>query len=281
VQAPAAGYASILVVVLLSFGLGMVGYRALPQAGCNEHFMRAAAHNASRSWGATWAAALTPDAAAAATAASAAAKQLPPGVQQAAAAVTGAAAGSMTTTASPQSGGVAMFAPLLPALLPRTNFSQLPAAAILDAAMAHGSQPPQLRAMMQLQQQLFCDASADKVPWPGTVGVRFANVTLFVYESGDIVSSSIAGGARTWESTEIQEWLWAIRQWKPQPRAAAAASTLAQQATAVAAGAVAAATGGAVGSEMHAAAAAAAANAAQDRPLVVDIGGNIGWWVAV
>lgn len=46
------------------------------------------------------------------------------------------------------------------------------------------------------------------------------NVTLFVYGSGDIVSNELKGPLRMWEKAEIDEWLWAIRQWKQQPGAA-------------------------------------------------------------
>jgi hypothetical protein len=44
-------------------------------------------------------------------------------------------------------------------------------------------------------------------------------VTLFVYGSGDIVSNELKGPLRMWEKAEIDEWLWAIRQWKQQPGA--------------------------------------------------------------
>lgn len=69
--------------------------------------------------------------------------------------------------------------------------------------------------------------------------VLLDNVTIFVYGSGDIVSDSLKGSGHGWESAEIQEWLWAIRQWKPQPAPAAGSST---------------------------------------RPLAVDIGANLAWF---
>lgn len=71
------------------------------------------------------------------------------------------------------------------------------------------------------------------------------NVTLFVYGSGDIVSDSLKGSAHGWESAEIQEWLWAIRQWKP-PATPVNGST--------------------------------ATVGDRPRPLTVDIGANLDWF---
>jgi hypothetical protein len=67
------------------------------------------------------------------------------------------------------------------------------------------------------------------------------------------VSSNLAT-THGWEAAEIQEWLWAIRQWKPQALAGKAAA--------------AASLGGA----------AASSNPYRNRPLAVDVGANLGWF---
>lgn len=66
---------------------------------------------------------------------------------------------------------------------------------------------------------------------------------MYVYGSGDIVSDSLKGVAHGWETTEIQEWLWAIRQWKPAPVSSTSSSSTDQR-----------------------------------RPLTVDVGANLGWF---
>lgn len=64
---------------------------------------------------------------------------------------------------------------------------------------------------------------------------------MFVYGSNDIVSNELKGMGR-WEKPEIDEWLWAIREWKPKQAAAVTTSTV------------------------------------PERPLAVDIGANLGWF---
>jgi len=71
------------------------------------------------------------------------------------------------------------------------------------------------------------------------------NVSIYVYGAGDIVSDHLKGAQHGWETVEIQEWLWAIRQWQQQPAALPAASTNTTR---------------------------------PDRPLTVDIGANLGWF---
>jgi hypothetical protein len=112
-------------VALLLCGVA-VGWLALPQAGCNAHFIHAAARNISSRVAAT----LGPVAALATSAA---------------------------TSSSSAASGLAMFAPLLPQLLHLTNFSQVPSASVIDGALTLGTDPQRLRAMMQLQQQLHCE----------------------------------------------------------------------------------------------------------------------------
>lgn len=71
----------------------------------------------------------------------------------------GAIAAPFLASSSSSSDGSAqqLFAPLLSTLLPLTNFSLLPAAPLLDAGLTAGLGPQQLRQMMQLQQQMFCE----------------------------------------------------------------------------------------------------------------------------
>lgn len=71
------------------------------------------------------------------------------------------------------------------------------------------------------------------------------NVSVYVYGAGDIVSDHLKGAQHGWETVEIQEWLWAIRQWQQPPAALPAASTNITR---------------------------------PDRPLTVDIGANLGWF---
>lgn len=70
---------------------------------------------------------------------------------------------------------------------------------------------------------------------------------MWVYGGGDIVSDQLRA-SRMWERAELDEWLWAIRQWKPQPLAAANAPGDGTTSSAV------------------------------TRPLAVDVGANVGWF---
>lgn len=70
-----------------------------------------------------------------------------------------------------------------------------------------------------------------------------ANVSMFVYDTNDIVSNQLRGAQHTWESSEINEMLWALRQHQAVQQLAA------QQ-------------GKAPGPAV---------------PLMVDVGANIGW----
>jgi hypothetical protein len=49
---------------------------------------------------------------------------------------------------------------------------------------------------------------------PGTTSVPFGNVSLVVYAGNDIVSNSLMGIHHGWEASEMQEMLWAMRQYK-------------------------------------------------------------------
>ncbi|KAF8071098.1 hypothetical protein HT031_001180 [Scenedesmus sp. PABB004] len=135
-------------------------------------------------------------------------------------------------------------ADLLPRLLPRTNFSALAAADVLDPAIAAGAPASELRRLMQLHSRLFCAAGLHEEPLPGSRAVQLGNASLHVYGGRDIVSAHIAGGARTWEAAETQALLWALRQ----PPGGARR-------------------GGAAGG-------------APVAPLVVDVGANVGWFMA-
>lgn len=73
------------------------------------------------------------------------------------------------------------------------------------------------------------------------------NVSLYVYDTDDIVSNQLRSTAHTWEATETEEFLWAIKQF---------------QAT----------------RQLQLKQGAAAAAAVPSVPLVVDIGANIGWF---
>lgn len=83
------------------------------------------------------------------------------------------------------------------------------------------------------------------------------NVSVYVYSTGDIVSDSLQR-LRNWETPEMNEWLWAIRQWR-RPAAAAAAGQLPSS------------NGSSINSS-------SSSGAVPDRPLTVDIGANLGWF---
>lgn len=85
--------------------------------------------------------------------------------------------------------------------------------------------------------------------------VPFGNVTLHVYDSKDIVSGELAGQSHSWEAGEIQQMLWALKQYTSPQQAAAAAvqrssSKIQQQQR----------------------------SGLDQMPLFVDVGANVGWF---
>lgn len=80
--------------------------------------------------------------------------------------------------------------------------------------------------------------------------VSFGNVSLHVYEGNDIVSGFLAGQEHTWESSEIQQMLWGLRQ-HTSPQQAAVKAKQQQDSS---------------------------SNTQQQMPLFVDVGANVGWF---
>ncbi|WIA32034.1 hypothetical protein OEZ86_002886 [Tetradesmus obliquus] len=115
---------------------------------------------------------------------------------------------------------------------------------LLDPAIAAKQDPQTLKQLMQLHNKLFCAADLHKEALAGATSIKFANVSMFVYDTNDIVSNQLRGAHHTWESSEINEMLWALRQHQAVQQLAA------QQ-------------GKAPGPAV---------------PLMVDVGANIGWF---
>ncbi|GBF94364.1 hypothetical protein Rsub_06986 [Raphidocelis subcapitata] len=130
-------------------------------------------------------------------------------------------------------------------LLPLTNLSSLSTAALLDSHP--GITPAEGREVVRLHQDLYCSARMHLPDPPGSARTLFSNVTLFVYEKGDIVSDSLRGASRGWEAAEIQQMLYAIR--APVPASTSAADL-----------------------------ANPSAWKAPASPLFIDIGANVGWF---
>lgn len=142
-----AGYAVIIVAMLLT-GVGLLAYTTLPRISCAQpHLIHTAQQLGSKAAGLPTAAA-----SAATTAAETVADALP-----SIPAVTQTDTGSSSSSSNSSQEGMGLFTPLLSQLLPLTNFSQVPSAAVLDGALHKGMGVKQMRKMMEMQQQLFCE----------------------------------------------------------------------------------------------------------------------------
>eukprot|EP00879_Flechtneria_rotunda_P004881 GHRR01005155.1.p1 GENE.GHRR01005155.1~~GHRR01005155.1.p1 ORF type:complete len:483 (+),score=198.37 GHRR01005155.1:74-1522(+) len=155
-------------------------------------------------------------------------------------------------------------ATLLQHLLPLTNFSNLTSVQLLDDAAGKINHDG-LWQLMQLHNKLFCSAKMHLKPLNGTVGVSFGNVTMYVYDGHDIVSDHLKGQAHTWEGGEIQEMLWALRQY-PYTRQLAASSSAGSSSSS---------------SVVVARQGSTQAGGLQQPavPLMVDVGANLGWFM--
>ena len=133
-------------------------------------------------------------------------------------------------------------------LLPLTNLSAVTTAALLDAYP--GLSPTEARELVQLQQELHCRAIVGQPDPPGSARVTFgasATTVMLVYARDDVVSDSLRGKARAWESEAIDQMLYALRAPVPPPGFNASVSS------------------------RHLWRRTAA-------PLAVDVGANVGWF---
>lgn len=128
-----------------------------------------------------------------------------------------------------------------------------------------------------------------------TQQVRYSNVSIYLYNSNDIVSNELRGRSKAWETYEIKQMLWALNQYEKQAVLKQRLGPRPQQRILPAAASAAAAAAAVVAANTTAMPAAAAATTAGRRrlqhqqqqqqagqprrpPLMVDVGSNVGWF---
>jgi len=109
--------------------------------------------------------------------------------------------------------------------------------------------------------------------------VSFGNVSLFLYDSHDIVSDMLKGNQHAWETHEVQEVLWGLQQYRS-PLQQEAARAIQQSLPGLASIAAAShADAGSSSSSDDGSSIASSQQHEQQQPLFVDVGANIGWFM--